>query len=83
MGSIDAMKKGSDDRYFGTTSSIKVAWWLVFARVHQGITTSERLESVSIVGAHLTFHVFCKGEHMTNYRQIMAFGSVGEDGAVG
>jgi len=25
MGSIDAMKKGSDDRYFGTTSSIKVA----------------------------------------------------------
>jgi len=25
MGSIDAMKKGSDDRYFGTSSSIKVA----------------------------------------------------------
>merc|ERR1719414_755130 len=25
MGSIDAMKKGSDDRYFGTTSSVKVA----------------------------------------------------------
>jgi IMP dehydrogenase len=25
MGSIDAMKKGSDDRYFGTTSAIKVA----------------------------------------------------------
>merc|ERR1712182_148948 len=25
MGSIDAMKKGSDDRYFGTTSTIKVA----------------------------------------------------------
>merc|ERR1712100_200322 len=25
MGSIDAMKKGSDDRYFGTTSSLKVA----------------------------------------------------------
>jgi len=24
MGSIDAMKKGSDDRYFGTTSAIKV-----------------------------------------------------------
>merc|ERR1719446_1148999 len=25
MGSIDAMKKGSDDRYFGSTSSVKVA----------------------------------------------------------
>merc|ERR1719439_479565 len=25
MGSIDAMKKGSDDRYFGTQSTIKVA----------------------------------------------------------
>jgi IMP dehydrogenase len=25
MGSIDAMKKGSDDRYFGTTSTVKVA----------------------------------------------------------
>merc|ERR1719499_591051 len=25
MGSIDAMKKGSDDRYFGTSASIKVA----------------------------------------------------------
>lgn len=25
MGSIDAMKKGSDDRYFGTTSIVKVA----------------------------------------------------------
>merc|ERR1719387_2584784 len=25
MGSIEAMKKGSDDRYFGTTSQIKVA----------------------------------------------------------
>lgn len=25
IGSIDAMKKGSDDRYFGTTSAIKVA----------------------------------------------------------
>jgi len=25
MGSIDAMKKGSDDRYFGTTTSVKVA----------------------------------------------------------
>ncbi|CAE8628058.1 unnamed protein product, partial [Polarella glacialis] len=25
MGSIDAMKKGSDDRYFGSTSAIKVA----------------------------------------------------------
>merc|ERR1719182_803168 len=25
MGSIDAMKKGSDDRYFGTTSALKVA----------------------------------------------------------
>merc|ERR1740121_2584287 len=25
MGSIDAMKKGSDDRYFGTNSSVKVA----------------------------------------------------------
>merc|ERR1719217_1739799 len=25
MGSIEAMKKGSDDRYFGTTSTIKVA----------------------------------------------------------
>jgi len=25
MGSIDAMKKGSDDRYFGTTSAVKVA----------------------------------------------------------
>lgn len=25
MGSIDAMKKGSDDRYFGTTATIKVA----------------------------------------------------------
>merc|ERR1719221_1015365 len=25
MGSIDAMKKGSDDRYFGTTSTMKVA----------------------------------------------------------
>jgi len=25
MGSIDAMKKGSDDRYFGSTSSLKVA----------------------------------------------------------
>merc|ERR1712054_106526 len=25
MGSIEAMKKGSDDRYFGTTSSVKVA----------------------------------------------------------
>merc|ERR1719388_155643 len=25
MGSIDAMKKGSDDRYFGATSSLKVA----------------------------------------------------------
>jgi len=25
MGSIDAMKKGSDDRYFGSTSTIKVA----------------------------------------------------------
>eukprot|EP00929_Paragymnodinium_shiwhaense_P088683 TRINITY_DN48_c0_g2_i1.p1 TRINITY_DN48_c0_g2~~TRINITY_DN48_c0_g2_i1.p1 ORF type:complete len:533 (+),score=159.29 TRINITY_DN48_c0_g2_i1:63-1661(+) len=25
MGSIDAMKKGSDDRYFGTTTTVKVA----------------------------------------------------------
>ena len=25
MGSIDAMKKGSDDRYFGTAAAIKVA----------------------------------------------------------
>jgi len=25
MGSIDAMKKGSDDRYFGTSASVKVA----------------------------------------------------------
>merc|ERR1719271_1885477 len=25
MGSIEAMKKGSDDRYFGTTTSVKVA----------------------------------------------------------
>merc|ERR550514_1921570 len=25
MGSIDAMKKGSDDRYFGSSSSVKVA----------------------------------------------------------
>eukprot|EP00933_Yihiella_yeosuensis_P022442 TRINITY_DN17680_c0_g1_i1.p1 TRINITY_DN17680_c0_g1~~TRINITY_DN17680_c0_g1_i1.p1 ORF type:complete len:530 (-),score=127.70 TRINITY_DN17680_c0_g1_i1:77-1666(-) len=25
MGSIDAMKKGSDDRYFGTTAAVKVA----------------------------------------------------------
>merc|ERR1712019_94936 len=25
MGSIDAMKKGSDDRYFGTAATIKVA----------------------------------------------------------
>merc|ERR1712050_756259 len=25
MGSIDAMKKGSDDRYFGTNSTVKVA----------------------------------------------------------
>merc|ERR1712072_1110354 len=25
MGSLDAMKKGSDDRYFGTTSQLKVA----------------------------------------------------------
>jgi len=25
MGSIDAMKKGSDDRYFGTQTAVKVA----------------------------------------------------------
>merc|ERR1712003_340164 len=25
MGSIDAMKKGSDDRYFGTAATVKVA----------------------------------------------------------
>merc|ERR1711920_447423 len=25
MGSIDAMKKGSDDRYFGSTTTVKVA----------------------------------------------------------
>merc|ERR1712217_911165 len=25
MGSIDAMKKGSDDRYFGSTATLKVA----------------------------------------------------------
>lgn len=25
MGSIDAMKKGSDDRYFGTATTVKVA----------------------------------------------------------
>jgi IMP dehydrogenase len=29
MGSIDAMKKGSDDRYFGTKTTVKVAQGVV------------------------------------------------------